>query len=83
MKIVKYFIFLFVAVATLAIQGQTNAAVWVAPSYEDNFSRYLTEEIPDSHGRVETVYNLWIDSSKSLNINYYPSKFNYVYSKIE
>ncbi len=79
MKIVKYFIFLFVAVATLAIQGQTNAAVWVAPSYEDNFSRYLTEEIPDSHGRVETVYNLWIDSSKSLKDNirclFYPNAY--------
>lgn len=79
MKIVKYFIFLFVAVVVFAIQSQTNAAVWVAPSYEDNFSKYLTQEMPDSQWRIETVYDLWIDSSKSLKDNirclFYPNSY--------
>ncbi len=79
MKFARYLIFILIATFALFMGADTNAAVWVPPSYEDNFSRYLTEELPDSEGRIETVYNLWIDSSKSLKDNirclFYPNSF--------
>jgi len=58
---------------------QIQAAVWVPPSYHDNFSQYLTDGVPDSEWRVETVYDLWIDSNKSLKDNirclFYPNSY--------
>lgn len=79
MKLVKYLIVMVASIWALMIQSQTNAAVWVAPSYSDNFSDYLTQETPDKEWRVETVYDLWIDSSKSLKDNirclFYPNSY--------
>ncbi len=79
MKIVKYIIVMFALVCAFATYSQTNAAVWVPPSYSDNFSQYLTDGVPDKEGRVETVYDLWIDSDKSLKDNirclFYPNSY--------
>ncbi len=79
MKSIRYLIITLIAFAFLFLFAETNAAVGVPPSYEDNFSRYLTEELPDSEWRIETVYTLWIDSSKSLKDNirclFYPNSF--------
>lgn len=74
----KYFVLSIVVLAGMAL-GNVNAAVWVAPSYEDGFSQYLTNEYADTEWRVETVYNLWVDSNKSLKDNirclFYPNSF--------
>lgn len=79
MKYLRYRIISICLLATLAIRWSVDAAVWVPPSYEDNFSRYLTEEVADKEWRVETVYELWIDSSKSLKENirclFYPNSY--------
>lgn len=79
MKFGRYLILILIALSVLVIKTDTNAAVGVPPSYEDNFSRYLTEEMPDAEWRVETVYDLWIDSWKSLKDNirclFYPNSF--------
>jgi len=77
MKHMKYIIFILAAVWFIFFQGDVNAAVWVPPSYDNNFSKYLTSGAPDSEGRVESVYDLWIDRSKSLKDNirclFYPN----------
>lgn len=79
MKILKYFIFTFVLFAWFLMNNQADAAVWVPPSYKNNFSQYLTNEVADKEWRVETVYDLWIDSSKSLKQNirclFYPNSY--------
>lgn len=80
-KNIKYAI-LVLALVVLGIsvlQSKTNAAVWVPPSYENNFTQYLTNWTPDSEGRVESVYDLWIDRDKSLKDNirclFYPNSY--------
>lgn len=40
-----------------------------APSFNNNFSKYLTDTTPDNYGRVETVFNLGIDRNLSLMDN--------------
>lgn len=79
MKLFRYFIVMILAMWALMIQGQANAAVGVAPSYQDNFSNYLTQWEPDSKWRVEVVYDLGIDSDKSLKDNirclFYPNSY--------
>lgn len=51
-----------------------------APSFQEDFTSYLTDDRADSEWRIETVYNLWIDSSKSLKHNirclFYPNANN-------
>lgn len=48
-----------------------------APSFQDNFADYLTDETPDRYGRVETVFNICIDRNISLMQNirnlFYPN----------
>ena len=55
--------------------GVTFAA---APSFNDNFANYLTDDTPDKYGRVETVFNICIDRELSLMENvrnlFYPNK---------
>lgn len=79
MKPFKYFIFILLALWAFFLQNQAQAAVWVAPSYKNNFSQYLTNWKPDKEWRVETVYDMWIDSSKSLKQNirclFYPNSY--------
>jgi len=79
MKLLKYFILIILSCAWLFLNSRADAAVWVPPSYQDNFSQYLTNEAPDREWRVETVYDLWIDSSKSLKQNirclFYPNSY--------
>ena len=60
-------------------------SVWptfaAAPSFDNNFAKYLTSETPDEYGRVETVFNFGIcmDRSKTLMENvknlFYPGQF--------
>jgi len=79
MKFYKYILLTLFALWAFFIQNQAHAAVWVPPSYKDNFSQYLTSWEPDREWRVETVYELWIDSSKSLKQNvrclFYPNSY--------
>lgn len=79
MKYFKYFIATSILLIWFFISNQTNAAIWVPPSYKNNFSQHLTNGVPDSEWRVETVYDLWIDSSKSLKDNvrclFYPNSY--------
>lgn len=55
----------------------TSFASAKAPSFDNNFAKYLTDSTPDQYGRVETVFNLCIDRSKSLMENirnlFYPN----------
>lgn len=48
-----------------------------APSFQDNFAGYLTDETPDRYGRVETVFNICIDRNLTLMQNirnlFYPN----------
>lgn len=48
-----------------------------APSFDDNFAKYLTDSTPDANGRVETVFSLCIDRNLPLMQNiqnlFYPS----------
>jgi hypothetical protein len=48
-----------------------------APSFQDNFADYLTDETPDRYGRVETVFSICIDRNISLMQNirnlFYPN----------
>jgi len=58
---------------SLAI-GTTFAA---APSFDNNFAKYLTDATPDAYGRVETVFTLCVDRNLTLMENiknlFYPS----------
>lgn len=40
-----------------------------APSFNDNFANYMTDNTPDEYWRVETVFNLPIDKNKTLMEN--------------
>ena len=55
----------------------TSFASAKAPSFDNNFAKYLTDSTPDQYGRVETVFNICIDRSKSLMENvrnlFYPN----------
>ncbi len=61
-------IFVFLAI------GTTLAA---APSFDNNFAKYLTDATPDAYGRVETVFTLCVDRNLTLMENiknlFYPS----------
>lgn len=41
----------------------------VAPSFDNNFAKYLTDTTPDEYGRVETVFKICIDRELSLMEN--------------
>lgn len=75
MKSFKYLLFIMWALGAFLIQG--NAHARKAPSFEDNFTQYLISWEPDMEWRVETVYDLWVDSNKSLKQNikclFYPN----------
>ncbi len=77
MKRLKYIILMFLTIFWLIFFSKVDAAVWVPPSYKNNFSKYLTTEQVDQEWRVETVYDLWIDPNKSLKQNirclFYPN----------
>lgn len=55
----------------------TIALAQQAPTFENNFARYLTDQTPDEFGRVETVFKICIRKDISLmdNIRYlfYPN----------
>ncbi len=57
------------------ISGVTFA---VAPSFDNNFAKYLTDSTPDQYGRVETVFNICIDRNLTLMQNiqniFYPNQ---------
>jgi len=48
-----------------------------APSFQDNFADYLTDDTPDRYGRVETVFSICIDRNLTLMQNirnlFYPN----------
>lgn len=77
MKLLKYFLFVILVLGFFSIQNNVDAAVWVPPSFEKNFTQYLTSWEPDKEWRVESVYDLWVDSNKSLKQNikclFYPN----------
>ncbi len=72
MKFIKKAILAF----TLVIIGW-GAAFAAAPSFNDNFANYLTDDTPDKYGRVETVFSICIDRNISLMENiknlFYPN----------
>lgn len=53
----------------------------VAPSFQNNFANYLTNETPDEFGRVETVFSLCIDRNATLADNirrlFFPNPITY------
>jgi len=74
MKLVKGLLLFAVALSGLS---------WTfanAPSFDDNFANYLTDDTPDQYGRVETVFNICIDRNISLMENirnlFYPNRIN-------
>jgi len=70
------YIFGAIVVAFLAISSYSQAQI--APSFDQNFGRYLTSNTPDEFGRVENVFNLCIRRDLSLRENiirlFYPSR---------
>lgn len=62
------------SIVPLATQAQ------VAPSFENNFARFLTDETPDEFGRVETVFSICVDRNLTLKQNiqnlFYPNPIN-------
>jgi hypothetical protein len=53
------------ALALLTI-GTAFAA---APSFDNNFAKYLTDTTPDVYGRVETVFTICVDRNLTLMEN--------------
>jgi hypothetical protein len=56
---------LLLSLATLTM-GTAFAA---APSFDDNFAKYLTDTTPDMYGRVETVFTICVDRNLTLMDN--------------
>lgn len=58
----------------VAFFGTSFAA---APTFDDNFAKYLTDDTPDAYGRVETVFSLCVDRDLTLLQNvqnlFYPT----------
>ena len=77
MKLLKYFLFIIWVLWFLLVQNKVGAAVWIPPSFRNNFTDYLTSSEPDKEWRVENVIDLWIDTNKSLKQNikclFYPN----------
>jgi hypothetical protein len=57
---------LAVSLTGIAFWGTSFAA---APSFDNNFAKYMTDDTPDSYGRVETVFSLCVDRNLSLMQN--------------
>jgi len=53
-------------VLSLLAMGTAFAA---APSFDNNFAKYLTDATPDMYGRVETVFTLCVDRNLTLMDN--------------
>lgn len=72
MRYIKYVLVLL----TFLIVG-CSVSFATSPSFDDNFAQYLTDDTPDSYGRVETVFSLCIDKDISLMANirnlFYPN----------
>lgn len=70
------YVFGLLIVWLVAISSYSQAQI--APSFGQNFGRYLTSDTPDEFGRVENVFNLCIRRDLSLRENiirlFYPSK---------
>lgn len=70
------YIFGFLVIAFISISSYSQAQI--APSFGQNFGRYLTSNTPDEFGRVENVFNLCIRRDLSLRENiirlFYPSR---------
>lgn len=70
------YIFGFLIIAFISISSYSQAQI--APSFGQNFGRYLTSNTPDEFGRVENVFNLCIRRDLSLRENiirlFYPSR---------
>jgi len=70
------YIFGFLVIAFISISSYSQAQI--APSFTQNFGRYLTSNTPDEFGRVENVFNLCIRRDLSLRENiirlFYPSR---------
>lgn len=64
-KLIQILIFFFF----LFLYFWVWSAYTQAPSFEDGFANYLTDDTPDEYGRVETVFDLPIDKDKSLMEN--------------
>jgi hypothetical protein len=63
MKNIKRFGLLVLSLLAL---GTTFAA---APSFDNNFAKYLTDATPDAYGRVETVFTICVDRNLTLMEN--------------
>jgi hypothetical protein len=61
---------IILAVFSLIIIG-LGATHALAPSFDNNFARYLTNKTPDQEGRIEAVYNFskCIDRNQSIEEN--------------
>lgn len=55
-----------ISLAGIAFCGTSFAA---APSFDNNFAKYLTDATPDAYGRVETVFSLCVDRNLTLMEN--------------
>ncbi len=70
------YIFGLLVIAFISIISYSQAQI--APSFTQNFGRYLTSNTPDEFGRVENVFNLCIRRDLSLRENiirlFYPSR---------
>lgn len=71
------YIFGLCIVALMAVSSYSQAQI--APSFDQNFGRYLTNDTPDEYGRIETVFNICVDRNLTLRQNiqnlFYPNPF--------
>lgn len=68
MRLVKKLVLSVMAISFMgmAFCGTSFAA---APSFDNNFAKYLTDDTPDAYGRVETVFSLCVDRNLTLMEN--------------
>lgn len=63
---------------SLLILSWIGVSMAIAPSFDRNFAKYLTDKTPDEYGRVETVFSICIDRNKTLMENiknlFYPNQ---------
>jgi len=67
MNIFKKIVFSVLVLGGISISVGVTFAV--APSFDNNFAKYLTSDKPDEYGRVETVFSICIDRNLTLMAN--------------
>jgi len=76
----RLFSYLVMLIAATCSIMPLLAEAQVAPSFYNNFGKYLTDASPDEFGRVETVFSICVDRNLTFRQNiqnlFYPNPIN-------